>query len=258
MIVTILGSAAAGANAGSGCTGILVRSGMTTVLIDCGPGVVPELKRAIDVRALDAIVISHMHLDHILDLVTLRAAYRYAPVPFDGRIPLWLPPGGSEILDRLAVPLDVDHHSPLFFDQVYATAEYNPIDSLQIGELSIDFARTQHAMAAWAMRIGSRGSDAALGYSADTGPITTLATFLQGVDVLICEATLLHSDISPIDRGHLTAQEAGRLAQTCHARSLYLTHMWDELGQEQLRESAASAFSGSVEIGWPGLEISIP
>lgn len=257
MILTVLGSAAAGANAGSGCTGFLVRDSGTSVLIDCGPGTVSELKRWIDVRHLDAIVISHMHLDHILDLVTLRGAYRYAPVPFEGRVPLWLPPGGSEILDSLASPLDLDHHSPLFFDQVYATQEYNPIDSLTLDAISIDFAPTQHGMPAWAMRIAPAGSDHAIGYTSDTGPITNLAAFLQGVDVLICEATLLESEDSPMERGHLTAQEAGRLATTCRAGKLVLTHIWDELGAERLLRSASEAFDGPVEVAWPGMEISI-
>ncbi len=255
MIVTVLGSAAAGANAGSGCTGYLLRAGGTSALIDCGAGTVQELKRWIDVQRLDAIVVSHMHLDHILDLVTLRAAYRYAPEPFAGRIPLWLPPGGAEILDSLAAPLDLDHHSPLFFDQVFATQEYNPIDSLQIGSISIDFARTQHAMPAWAMRIAQPSLDGALGLTSDTGPVTHLAAFMQGVTALICEATLLESDVSPMERGHLTAQEAGRLAQTCHAGRLVLTHTWDELGSDRLLTAAIAAFDGPVEIAWPGMEI---
>jgi ribonuclease BN (tRNA processing enzyme) len=257
MIVTVLGSAAAGANAGSGCAGYLVRSEGVSVLIDCGPGSTAELKRWIDVRQLDAVVISHMHLDHMLDLVTLRAAYRYAPDPFDGRVPLWLPPSGAVVLDSLAAPLDLSHHSPLFFDQVFETQEFNPIDSLQIGALSIDFAPAQHETPTWAMRVARSGAEAAVGLSSDTGPVTHLAAFFQGVDALICEATLLESNVSPIDRGHLTAQEAGRLAQTCRAGRLILTHTWDELGSDQLLRAASSAFDGPVEIAWPGMEISI-
>lgn len=258
MIVRVLGSAAAGANAGSGCTGYLVHVEGTNVLIDCGPGTVQELKRWIDVRKLDAIVISHMHLDHILDTVTLRAAYRYAPQPFEGRIPLWLPPGGEEILDSLAAPLDLDHHSPLFFDQVYATREYNPIESLQIGSVSIDFAPAQHSMPAWAMRVARWGAETALGLTSDTGPVTHLAAFLRGVDALICEATFLESEVSPMERSHLTAQEAGRLAHMCGARRLILTHTWDELGHDRLLRGALSAFGGPVDLAWPGMEIVIP
>lgn len=257
MNITVLGSAAAGGNAGSGCTSFLVRSGPTNILIDCGSGAVGQLKRWIDVRKLDAVVISHMHLDHILDLVTLRAAYRYAPEPFEERIPLWLPPGGREILDGLAGPLDLDHHSPLFFDQSFQVAEYNPIDSLQIGEIAIDFARTQHPMPAWAMRIARAGSDRAIGYTSDTGPITSLGTFFRGVDTLICEATLLESDANPMERSHLTAAEAGRLATTCQANALVLTHFWEELGTERLRSAASEAFDGPIELAWPGVEITI-
>jgi ribonuclease BN (tRNA processing enzyme) len=257
MIVTVLGSAAAGANAGSGCSGYLVQAGPTSVLVDCGSGTIAELKRRIDIRRLDAVVISHMHVDHILDLVTLRGALRYAPEPFEERIPLWLPPGGAEILDGLAAPLDLDHRSPLFFDQVFETDEYNPIDSLQIGEVSIDFARTQHPMPAWAMRIARSGSEQAAGYTSDSGPVTNLAAFFHEVQALLAEATLLDSDASPIERGHMTAREAGRLAQTCQAKRLVLTHFWEELGLERLLNEAGTAFDGPIELAWPGLEINI-
>jgi ribonuclease BN (tRNA processing enzyme) len=257
MNLTVLGSGAAGGNSGSGCTSFLARSGQTQVLIDCGSGAVGELKRWIDVRTLDAVVISHMHLDHILDLVTLRAAFRYAPEPFEERIPLCLPPGGREILDGLAAPLDLDHHSPLFFDQVFEVDEYNPIDSLQIGQIGIDFAPTQHPMPAWAMRIAQAGGEHWIGYTSDTGPITNLGMFFRGVDTLICEATLLESTISPMERSHLTAAEAGRLASTCQAKKLVLTHFWEELGSERLLAAAAETFSGPIELAWPGLEITV-
>lgn len=258
MTITILGSGAAGGNAGSGCSSFLIRSGTTSLLIDCGSGTIGEAKRWIDLRTLDAIVISHMHLDHILDLVTLRGAFRYAPEPFEERIPLWLPPGGRKILDSLAASLDLDHHSPLFFDQTFAVEEYNPIDSLQIGNIAIDFARTQHPIPTWAMRISNAGTDNVIGYTADTGPITNLGTFFHGVDTLLCEATFLDTEISPMDRGHLTAAEAGRLASTCKTRRLVLTHFWDEVGHDRLVTSAAAVFDGPVELAWPGLEIELP
>lgn len=257
MILIVLGSGAAGANGGSGCTGYLVRAGETNVLVDCGAGTIGELKRWIDPRQLDAVVISHMHLDHILDLVTLRASFRYAPTPYEARVRLWLPPGGATILDSLAAPLDLDHHSPLFFDQAFEAAEYNPIDSLQIGQVSIDFAHAEHPMPAWAMRIARAGSERAIGYTSDTGPVTNLGAFFRDIDLLIAEATLLESDISPLARGHLTAQEAGRLAQTCGARRLVLTHFWEELGAERLVADAGTAYNGPIELAWPGLELDI-
>ena len=107
------------------------------------------------------------------------------------------------------------------------------------------------------MRIARAGSESALGYTSDTGPITNLTTFFQHVSVLVCEASLLESDVSPMERGHLTAQEAGRLAKSCNAERLILTHIWDELGHDRLTREAMSAFDGPVEIAWPGMEIAI-
>ena len=107
------------------------------------------------------------------------------------------------------------------------------------------------------LRLARAGSDAALGLTSDTGPVTRLAAFLQGVDALVCEATLLETDDSPMERGHLTAQEAGRLAATCQTKRLILTHTWDELSPDRLLREAMTAFNGPVELAWPGMEISI-
>ena len=81
MRVTTLGGSAAGANTGMACSGLLVRTATTTALVDLGPGTFPELRRHVDFRALDGIVISHLHLDHTLDLGTMRYALAYNPQP---------------------------------------------------------------------------------------------------------------------------------------------------------------------------------
>src|SRR5215216_3648310 len=102
MELTILGGSAAGPNPGQGCSGYLVGSGMTRVVLDLGSGTFPELRRHVDYRLLDGVVLSHWHLDHFLDILALRYALEYNPVPANRRLPLWLPPGGLELLHRLA------------------------------------------------------------------------------------------------------------------------------------------------------------
>jgi ribonuclease BN (tRNA processing enzyme) len=99
--------------------------------------------------------------------------------------------------------------------------------------------------------------DHSIGYTADTGPITNLGTFFRGVEALVCEATLLESTVSPMERSHLTAAEAGRLASTCQAKRLVLTHFWEELGAERLLAAAAETFAGPIEMAWPGQELSV-
>src|SRR5918997_846170 len=104
--LTVLGGSAASPNAGMGCAGLLVQTDRTRLALDLGPGTLQELRRHADFRALDAVVVSHMHVDHVLDLLALRHALAYNPVPAPAPVPVWLPPGGIAILDRAAAPFD--------------------------------------------------------------------------------------------------------------------------------------------------------
>ncbi len=79
---------------GSACSSYLVQTENAAVLLDLGSGALGKLQLAIDYARLDAIVISHMHADHFLDLVPLRYGLKYGEPPRAERIPLWLPPGG--------------------------------------------------------------------------------------------------------------------------------------------------------------------
>jgi ribonuclease BN (tRNA processing enzyme) len=72
MQLVVLGGSAASPNAGAGCSGYLVQHGDDNVVLDLGPGTLPELRRHTDYRTLRAVVISHLHPDHTLDLVALQ------------------------------------------------------------------------------------------------------------------------------------------------------------------------------------------
>ncbi len=95
MRLTILGGSAASPNTGMGGSGLLVESGRTRLVLDLGPGTLQELRRHTDFRTLDAVVISHMHVDHVLDLLSLRHALAYNPIPAPVPVPVYLPPGGQ-------------------------------------------------------------------------------------------------------------------------------------------------------------------
>jgi ribonuclease BN (tRNA processing enzyme) len=250
--LTVLGGSAAGPNTGAGCSGYLVDSGRTRLVLDLGPGTLPELRRHTDFRTLDGIVISHMHLDHILDVAALRFALAYNPVKPHGLLPLWLPPGGCAQLGRLGPALVDDGEGSEFFSSVFDLREYEPDSVLPIGDVLITFAPTVHYVPCWAMRLHSMGySD--LGYTADTGPAAPLASFFAGVIVLISEATLTVPDEDPPHRrGHLTAREAALLADEADAKTLVISHIWEELGFERLRADAAAVFHGHVLVAHPG------
>ncbi|MBA3449762.1 MAG: MBL fold metallo-hydrolase, partial [Chloroflexia bacterium] len=225
MRLTVLGGSAASPNTGMGCAGFLVETASARLVLDLGPGTLQELRRHTDFRTIDAVIISHMHVDHVLDLLALRHALAYNPVPAPRPVPVWLPPGGINVLTRATAPFDACDR-PGRFSETVDVAEYDPAGHLTIGEVDVTFAPAVHDIPAWAMRVHVPG-DADLGYTGDTGPTAPLDSFFAGVGVLVAEATLLDPGDGAIgERGSLTAREAGELAATAGAQTLMLTHMW--------------------------------
>jgi ribonuclease BN (tRNA processing enzyme) len=254
MRLVTLGGSAAGPNPGQGCSGYLVSSGQTNIVFDLGPGTLTELRRHVNFRELDAIVISHLHLDHILDLLALRFALAYNPVAPSRPVPLWLPPGGRSFLDRLAAVVGESDGSADYFS-VFNVGEYDPAGVLGIDDLKIRFHATAHFVPCWAMRV-SDGVDGDLFYTADTGPTAPLASFANGSFVIVAEGTEEEpADEPPADRGHLTPTEAGTLGRDAHADVLVLTHVWTENDPFAAVRSAESAFSGPVLLATPGLTL---
>jgi ribonuclease BN (tRNA processing enzyme) len=251
MELTILGGSAAGPNPGQGCSGYLVQSGPTRLVVDLGPGTLPELRRHTDFRTIDGVVISHTHLDHVLDLLALRYALAYNPIRPPGPLPLWLPPGGLAFLGRLAAAFS---QGPDFF-AVFAASEYDPQSALIVGELAIRFRRTHHFNRCWAMRL-TNSRDGDLFYTADTGPVPDLLDFAFGSAVVVAEAAETGTGARPpAERGHLFPEEAGRLAREVGADLLVLTHLWAELDPFAAIEQAAASFGEQVELAMPGLKI---
>jgi ribonuclease BN (tRNA processing enzyme) len=255
MKLTILGGSAAGPNPGQGCSGYLVESGATQVVIDLGPGTFPELRRHADYRLLDGVVLSHGHVDHFLDVFALRYALAYNPVAAGHRLPLWLPPGGAGLLHRLAHAI-VDNADSDEFLSVFEVNQYDPDDPLQIGDLDFRFFRTVHYVPCWAVRV-SNGVDGDLFYTADTGPAANLAVAAMGSEIIVAEGTDRGKSDEPYEfRGHMTPSEAGALARDAGAGSLVLSHLWVEDDPFRALREASLAFGGPVQLATPGLNLS--
>jgi ribonuclease BN (tRNA processing enzyme) len=252
MKLTVLGGSAAGPNPGQGCSGYLVESGTTHVVVDLGPGTFPELRRHVDYRGIDGLVVSHGHLDHFLDVLTLRYALAYNPVAAGRRLPLWLPPGGVALLNRLAEAITDDRTNSGFLS-VFEVHQYEPDALLTIGELQFRFHATVHYVPCWAVRI-SNGVDGDLFYTADTGPAANLTSAAAGSHVIVAEGTLAAGSHEPYtSRGHMTPAEAGAFAEKAGASALVLTHRWAEDDPFLALREAAKTFSGPVELATPGL-----
>ncbi len=257
MDVTVLGGSAAGASPGQGCSGYLVEQGGTQIVLDLGPGTFPELRLHLDYRKLDAVVLSHLHLDHMLDVFALRYALAYNPIAALAPMPLWVPPGGRQFLADAARVFAGEVGAESFYD-VFFIREYDPDDELHLGSLTLRFRPTVHYIPCWAIRV-STGRDGDLFYSADTGPSADLLPLASGATVVIAEGTSTPGTKEPFaTRGHLTPEEAGLLARDAGAQILLLTHLWAENDPFEALHAAESAFGGPVVLATRGTRLTIP
>lgn len=257
MEVTVLGGSAAGASPGQGCSGYLVEHAGTRIVLDLGPGTFPELRLHIDYRSLGAVVLSHLHLDHMLDVFTLRYALAYNPVAAPTPIPLWVPPGGRQFLTEAARVFAGEGSAATFYD-VFDINEYDPGDALHIGPLTLRFRPTVHYVPCWAIRV-STSRDGDLFYTADTGPTADLLPLASGAALVIAEGTARPGNEEPFAaRGHLTPEEAGLLARDAGAHLLLLTHLWAENNPFDALHEADSAFGGPVVLATRGTRLAVP
>src|SRR6201989_2055817 len=147
MRLTVLGKSPAWQDAGGACSGYLLQEGDTAVLLDCGNGVFGKLREQIDYVDVDAVVISHLHADHFLDLVPFSYALTYAPrqqpVPVGGwpgtdspaRPALHVPPGATALFRRVVGAWGNED----LIENAFTMAEYDPGDELFCGPLHIRF-----------------------------------------------------------------------------------------------------------------------
>jgi ribonuclease BN (tRNA processing enzyme) len=248
MRLTVLGRSPASPNPGEACAGYLVEGGNARVLVDIGPGVVAQLLRRHHPDELDAVVVSHMHADHMLDLVTLRYVYPWRARPREERLRVIMPPGSADQLLDLARGAGNARH----FEDSFRLAEHDGSSSLRFGAMDMTPIETVHFIPCWGFRLEAGGRR--LAYTADTGPCGALADLADSADLLLSEATLraLDEDAEPPERrGHLLPAEAGEAARHGGSRALMLTHLPVEDGAAAARSAAAEAYGASVEIAEP-------
>ncbi|MEA2331417.1 MAG: hypothetical protein QOH58_1555 [Thermoleophilaceae bacterium] len=259
MRLTVLGKSPSWQDAGGACSGYLLEDDGTAVLLDCGNGVFGKLRQQIDYVDVDAVVISHLHADHFLDLVPYSYALTYAPrqqpVPVDrwpgtdnpARPTLHGPPGARETFRRVVGSWGNDDLIENAFDLI----EYDATSELTIGPVGIAFQPVPHFTETFAMRISSQNGSGRLVYGADCRPTEALSEFAEGADLILVEATLPRPERTGT-RGHLTPGEAGEQARAAGAKQLLLVHISDELDADWARREAEESFGGPVEVAREG------
>ncbi len=262
MRVTVLGKSPSWQDAAGACSGYLAQEDGASVLLDCGNGVFSKLRGICDYVDVDAVVITHMHADHFLDLVPFSYALRYAPrqqpVPVAGwpgtdepaRPRLYLPVGGSEVLRRVVGCWGNED----LIDSAFDVHEYAPDDVLSLASLTVRFCEVPHYVTTFAVELSC--DKARFTYGADCRPNDELVGFARETDLLLIEATLPRPERDGT-RGHLTAHEAGEHGRGAGAHRLVLTHYSDELDVEVTRAQGADGFGGLVDLAIEGAVYSV-
>jgi ribonuclease BN (tRNA processing enzyme) len=212
------------------------------VVFDLGTGALSNLRCHVDYDRLGAIVISHMHADHFIDLIPLRYALRYGPLRRDAKLPVHLPPGGLAMLHKLVSAFP--HEGGDFLDDVFELHEYDPSRPLAIAGATLRFAHTAHYIPAFAIRWERYG--ASVTYSADTAPDERVVALARETDVFLCEATLRCGETEIGARGHSSAADAAAMARQAGVRRLVLTHYPQESTDRDLDGSAREFFHGEI------------
>lgn len=250
--VVVLGSSGTFPTAENAATGFLLRSGGWDVWLDAGTGTFANLQRHADYFQVKAVVLSHFHLDHILDVYPFYYGLRYsvgAPGPM--KLKIYAPKGARERLEPLAGSGGAYHNG---FEDFLEFEVVQAGDRLSIGPFSFEFFKTLHPVETLAMRIEAAGRH--LAYTADTGSTPDLVQVAQGADLLIAEASIQKPD-EKMAEVHMTAEEAGRLAQQAGVSRLVLNHIVPGLDPALSIEQAKGQFDGEVIAAFQNMRLEI-
>ncbi|GAB1645277.1 MBL fold metallo-hydrolase [Krasilnikovia sp. MM14-A1259] len=243
MRLTVLGCAGSFPGPESACSAYLVEADGFRLLIDFGSGSLSALQRYAAVDAIDAIMLTHLHCDHMLDACTYVVVRRYTPGGPLPPLPVYAPMGAAE---RIAAAYSSEAEP---VDDVYTFYGLQP-GTFPIGPFTVTVDRVNHPIETYGVRVEHQGR--VLAYSSDTAPCDALLRLAQGADLFLCEASYLDGVDNPPDL-HLTGGEAGEAATKADVGRLLLTHLVPAWCSEASTVEAASAtFAGPVDVVRPG------
>jgi ribonuclease BN (tRNA processing enzyme) len=238
--LTVVGSAGTFPGPASACSSYLVEHEGFKLLLDVGNGSIGALQTACGLLGPDAVIVSHLHGDHYLDLVTWTYARRYHP---DGQAPKLTVYGPRNI--RAAVAAAFGRDVTPMLDEVYDFRGLDHDQQVEVGPFVVDLAHVNHPVETYGMRVTAGGRS--LTYSADSGVSDALVGLAAGADVFLCEASYLDGEDNPPDV-HLTGRQAAEHATRAGAGRLLLTHLVPWGDEDRTLAEAHSGYDSDITV----------
>lgn len=247
----ILGVAATAPVAGSAASGYLLRGPHGAVLVDCGPGIVRELAERGALDDLVAVVVTHRHADHALDLGALAFRLQF-PRPRADRLPLYLPAESLDYVESfdelIGIPTVPTLRAPLAQAFESRGLDLATPTAFEIAPgLRLTAFAAHHAVPSASLRFEDIKTGATVAFSSDTADCPGLRAAANETDLFVCEATYLSATPQELEgHGHLTGAGAGRVAATARVGTLLVSHIADQADAEPILADAARAAGAAV------------
>jgi len=229
-----------------------------SVLLDCGADAPHRLAAEnLDWPNLDAIWISHLHLDHCGGLASLLIATKWAPQIQGRKKPLTI--FGCEGIEKLLKAIDessdyrlLEQNFSVEIREIAPTP--TPNDEFQmLAGLRAQTLSTPHRQESLAIRLTDK-SEVTVVYTSDTGYSEDLASFARSVDLLILECSFWRNKPTP---KHLELAEAMRIAHLAEPGKLILTHLYPEWDGIDLESKAKELWPGTTIAAYDGLRMEV-
>ncbi|MBG9977496.1 MBL fold metallo-hydrolase [Ruoffia tabacinasalis] len=218
---------------GGATTGYLLHTSKGTLLIDCGSGIMSRLSTLIKFYEIDAVLLTHLHFDHIADYGILQYGFNRALRNKWVEEPLYtLAPNKPDVMWKAIQANEAQ------LEVIEENFDYSLIGA------TVEFLSVSHTIPCYAIKVTYEGK--IFVFSADTAYFEPLIDFAKDADLFLCEATNFEGSIHSTGTGHMSASEAGKLAQKARVKTLILTHLPSDGNFSNMKDEAKAEFNGEV------------